>query len=92
MSETMQEMPIRLAIRTEGTWVVAYHADQDTMEGAQELGRIRRNLLEGSEDGFSLWRQAMQHIYADLVEATIGARPVFAEPQTAPEHERTGYA
>lgn len=81
----------RLAFRHEGDWWVVYWAPEThTMEKAVELARVAMNLVQTKErrDQFI---QFARDVYADMVEGSLGVRPVFpTEPQPAPEHERAG--
>ena len=87
----------RLAMRREGKWWVAYYAMPNTMNGALPLGRIRMSMVEGdaprhqrNKTGFM---GLMQEAVADLIEESIGVRPVWPNgPRPAPEHERAGSA
>ena len=48
--------PLRLAIRTEDEWVVAYLAPRDTMDGAKKVAVIHRRVLEESPGAFEQWK------------------------------------
>lgn len=80
----------RLAMRIEGVWWVAYYAAPDTMAGAFELGRIRIRHVE-VQARRKVFMDLMQEAVSDLIEDTVGARPVWPHPpEVAPEHEREG--
>jgi hypothetical protein len=87
----MKEAPIRLAMRVEGDWWVAYAAEMQTMDGGIELGRLRFGLVRGHpkiKDGFqALMVKAMTALLEEQ-----GLHPASWEARTAPEHERSGRA
>ncbi|OQC18932.1 MAG: hypothetical protein BWX69_03150 [Planctomycetes bacterium ADurb.Bin069] len=85
-------LQLRLALRVEGAWWVAYVAQTDSMEGAVELGRIRMASVTGLE-GFARrqsFTDLMRSALGDEVAAVTGATPHWPEPDgtPAPEHER----
>lgn len=83
--------PLRLAIRSEGDWIVAYLAPLGTMEGAEVVATLRGNLLHGGEDPlFSAWRHHVQELVTPVIREVAGATPRWGEPEPAPEHERAG--
>lgn len=58
--ESRGELPaIRIAIRTEEGWVVAYLARPDTMDGAVRVAVIHRAVVEMSPSIFDLWKGAL---------------------------------
>ena len=96
MSAALQQVG-RLAFRHEGDdWVAYYAPETHSMVGAQELARVKMGLVASL--GRALERQTqfialVRDLFADICEARIGVRPAFpAEPQPAPEHERSGRA
>ena len=80
----------RLALRSEGANWNAYYAQEGTMEGALLLGSIKMSLVHGSlkERFIELMRDAL----ANAIEDTVGQRPTWNKPQSAPENERSGSA
>lgn len=82
----------RLAFRHEGAWWVAYYAQQATMAGAHELGRISMRCVEMNPPRKEEFMTLMRNAVADAFDGAIGIRPTWGGPQTAPEHERSGSA
>lgn len=89
MSTKTVDLGVRLAIRSEGEWVNAYFAKNDTMVDAMLVGTIARAAVENPEV-FDLWKNALRVAMADFVEGVIGSRPEFKGERAAPEHERSG--
>lgn len=90
MAEKLTRLPVRLAMRVEGDWWVAYLAQPDTMKGAVEMGRICRGLFE-DEKVKREWQQTLTDWMARAVEEKTGQTPeMITEP--APEPERSGSA
>jgi hypothetical protein len=84
----MTKAAFRIAMRVEGGWWVAYLAKYETMEGATELGRIRRTIadIETCKAGFvAVMREALT---AELEGKGIKIESWGEEP--APEHEKAG--
>lgn len=85
---------LRLALRVEGTWWVAYAAQLDTMDGAEEIARIRMPIVAGPD------RSARKHTFVALMQDAMtcliteltGRVPTWNEPGPAPESERAGQA
>jgi hypothetical protein len=79
----------RVALRAEGENWNAYFADPKTMEGAVYLGSIKLTLVERA-DRKNAFIQLMRDTVGDMMEETLGVRPIWpTPPQPAPEHERT---
>lgn len=89
MAETQQIG--RLAFRHEGNMWNAYYAEAETMADAKLLGSIAINLVQRPERK-EAFMSLMRDVFADFIEETIGVRPDWGGPQTAPEHERSGHA
>lgn len=87
----MSKMALRIALRVEGSWWVAYLAPPQTMEGALELGRIRMSIAE-NPDRKQRFMQLVQDAVAEVIADTTGSAPEMFETQSAPEHERAGRA
>lgn len=58
--------PVRLVVKREDTWVVAYMAPLKTMTGAMEVGRMRaatmsedKDRLTGKSPLFRAWAEAL---------------------------------
>ena len=82
---------LRLALRVEGDWWVAYAAMPDTMEGAQELGRVLMVLVQKPKRK-KTWMDFMRDSLTDLIRAATGLTPSGYETRKASEHERSGRA
>ena len=89
--EELVRMPFRLAFRTEGDFVNAYLADQNTMKDALLIGSVRTNSLVGDEDFWPRWKGLMTDILSSHLRSMTGADPVMVE-EKAPEHEKSGRA
>lgn len=87
----MSKMALRIALRIEGTWWVAYVAEPGTMEGALELARIRMSMV-GGPDRKQRFMQLVQDAVAEVITSTTGSVPEMFETRPAPEHERAGRA
>lgn len=66
------EAQIRLAMRIEEQWWVAYMAPLGTMDGAIELGRILYNAARASEGGEEQWKLLMIGILGACLQAAGG--------------------
>jgi hypothetical protein len=82
---------LRLALRVEGDWWVAYCAEATTMDGAVELGRIHMTLVQKRRPK-TAWMDLMRDCLADLIGSGLGVTPSGFEIRPAPEHERAGRA
>jgi hypothetical protein len=81
----------RLALRVEGDNWSAYYAMPDTMVDALHLASIRMKLVERA-DRKDAFMSLMRDVVTDILEETVGKRPDWGGPQSAPEHERGGSA
>jgi hypothetical protein len=86
----MKTIPIRLAMRVEGDWWVAYLARAETMDGAKRLGSILMGIVQNDKDRKQAFMDLMQSALGDAVEDVFGQMPDWNEPQPAPEAERAG--
>jgi hypothetical protein len=77
----------RLALRVEGDDWKAYYAPPDTMRGATFLGSIKMRFVQ-NETHKKMFMDLMRMAMADLIEETIGERPDWEEPKTAPFWEQ----
>lgn len=88
----MVKQSIRLAMRVEGDWWVAYIAPLTTMEGALELGRVHMRVATIPSQklvALEFFKGAM----SAAIEAVGGSDLVWPTgPMPAPEHERAGRA
>ncbi len=82
---------LRLALRVEGDWWVAYAAEPATMDGAVELGRVHMTLVQKPKRK-TAWMGFMRDCLTDLIRATTGLTPSGFETRPAPEHEKAGRA
>lgn len=83
--------PYRIALREEGEQVNAYFARTETMEGAQLVMSLRRDIacLEPVREGLMLLTQA---IAIAMVERITDKPVIGIDISQAPEHERWGNA
>jgi hypothetical protein len=88
----MAKMEIgRLALRQEGEWWKAYWAPHlYDFEGAVLLGTIRMSLTKGVVKEHFI--KVMCEAFNVMVKDTTGQEPVWGEPHSAPENERSGNA
>ena len=90
MSPRVVDAPIRLALRVEGSWWVAYVADRDTMKDAREIGRIALAAVRGDALR-ERWKTLMGDVLRfELAEA--GLTVARMDEQVAPMSERSGSA
>lgn len=82
----------RLALRHEGGYWNAYYAMPNTMDGAVLLGSIAMGAVTRSPARKAEFMALMREVVADTVGEKIGVRPVWKEPDAAPEAERSGHA
>jgi hypothetical protein len=75
---------LRLALRIEEGWWIAYMAPLDTMDGAIELGRILYNAARAAPDGESRWKLLMVDVLGASLRAA-GVTPTGMEERTPPE-------
>jgi hypothetical protein len=90
MTDKLVEMPIRLALREEGTLWNAYLAESESMSGAVLLGSIKMSVVKASEIHKQAFKDLMTAVVADAIKEVIGLEPIFAE-RGAPESERSGH-
>lgn len=88
---TLPGKPIgRLAMRLEGDRWVAYYALPDSMEEPVFLGSISIGAVAQNPQRKTAFMLMMREIVSEILTATTGQAPQWAEPQQAPEHERAG--
>ena len=80
----MIKLPIRLAMRVEGDWWVAYMAQAETMEGAHRLGSILMTIVENNQDREHTFIALMQSAMTDAITDATGIVP---EWDSAPDAE-----
>jgi hypothetical protein len=82
---------MRVAIRDEGEWIVAYVAHVDSMDDAFELSRIRLYSVEedgGSEgDLFQDWKEALKAYLSRALER-LGLKVVEMGERQPPAGEK----
>ncbi len=81
----------RLAMRHEGESWNAYYALPDTMREPVFLGSIRMGAVVNNPARKQAFMLMMRDIVSDLIEDATGGRPVWNDPHTAPDHERSGH-
>jgi hypothetical protein len=91
MTET-KKLGVRLALRVEGDWWVAYLALENTMDGAKRLGSILMGIVENSHERRQAFQSLMQDVMNDAIKDVFGQTPDWNAPQSAPEAERAGRA
>lgn len=88
---TEKTMGLRLAMRVEGDWWVAYAAEPQTMTGAVRLGQIAMSVV-ADPNRKRAFMEIMKSFIGDVL-AEGGAKGVeWPEERPAPEHERSGRA
>lgn len=88
----MNTIPVRLAMRVEGDWWVAYIAKADTMDGAKRLGSILLGIVEQSPACKDAFMALMKVAMGEAIKTVFNQTPTWGEPQAAPEAERAGRA
>lgn len=82
----------RLALREEGENWNAYYAMPGTMEGAIFLGSIKLKFVMGGkrqQKRKADFMDFMRECVGDIIQESVGVRPVWGGAKDAPEHERT---
>jgi hypothetical protein len=82
--------PVRLAMRVEGDWWVAYIATSNSMDGAHRLGSILLSIVQ-DKDRKQAFMDLMKSAMADAIVDAFGQQPTWTE-EPAPEAERSGRA
>lgn len=92
MTETPNKTPaLRLALRCEGDWWVAYLAEAHTMDGAFEIGRILLGAVTAARRKQE-FQELMTKVMTDAIRDRFGIRSIGLEIRPAPEHEKAGRA
>ncbi len=91
MAQT-KTIPIRLAMRVEGDWWVAYMAQAGTMNGAKRLGSILMGIVENNSERKQAFIALMQSAMTDAIKNIFNQTPDWNAPELAPEAERAGRA
>lgn len=81
--------PVRVAMREELGYWVAYIAPRNTMDGAEEIGRCPI-WIAGKEGPRRAFMEFAKSCLADLMK-DIGANVEGFEEMPAPDHERGGH-
>ena len=82
---------VRLALRVEGPWWVAYYAKAETMQHAIRLGSILLALVQDPVHK-EAFMQLMQSAVASMLEQGSRGPVEWDAPVRGPEHERSGNA
>jgi hypothetical protein len=85
-------LPMRIAIRTEGTVLVAYITEQSTMDRAISIGSISRVIARDYPELFERWKELMKAAMTALCQELFGVTPQNWDESPAPERERSGNA
>lgn len=87
-----REAAIRLAIRTESSWIVAYFSEPGNMDRAIEIGRISiaAALEDGGSEGplFQAWKETLSEYLTRISERVTGIKILEIIERKAPSHER----
>jgi hypothetical protein len=89
---TLEQLPIRLAFRTEGGFWNAYALSDDPKEGVCLLGSIAIGIVARNPRCKRRFMDTMQDALGEIVGDAVGGRPIWGEPQRAPDSERGGTA
>lgn len=90
MSE--QHVGMRLAFRVEGLRYVAYFADLDSMDGAEEIASMASACL-GDDEIRGAFMALSRSIFSAICQEVYGFTPEWKDdPVPAPQHERAGHA
>jgi hypothetical protein len=81
----------RLALRAEGEFWNAYHAQSHTMDGAIHLGSIRISAAQRNPQLKDRFMKLMQAVITEAIRETFDAPTSWGKPATAPESERAGH-
>jgi hypothetical protein len=84
--------PYRIAIRAEGKFVNAYWTRSNTMQGAELIASIHRDIGDANSEAFQGFRMLMEVVAVILGERATGQKVESVEIHDAPEHERGGNA
>jgi hypothetical protein len=76
MSE--KEIGVRISLREEGDWVIAYLAQPGMMDGSYMLGSILTRILEKDDEIYLRWKAIMKDVIARGLEPP------------APPHDKSG--
>jgi len=75
--EEERPLPLRVVIRSEGEWWIAYLARPDTLEDAHEIGRILLNAVRLDPQIGQDFKVLMTHVLTGTL-ANLGAKVVHA--------------
>jgi len=79
-------------MRQEGKNWNAYYALAGTMDNAIFLSSINLGIVTAYPERKLAFMGLMRDVVADIVEHACGVRPIWDNPQDAPEHECAGNA
>lgn len=92
MNEPETVSPFRIAFRVEGPMIHAYFAAPETMEGAQLLGGILKNICDEDRAVWEGFKALMRQAMTSVMRAAIGVEAAEFVEEPAPENERAGSA
>lgn len=85
-------LPIRLALRAEGSFWNAYLASKNTMEGAHLIGSIMLRPCQDNPELKARFQSLMTDVMSFAIKEQFGAEPDWVEERPAPTIERGGNA
>jgi hypothetical protein len=83
------DAPVRLALRVEGKWWVAYIARIDNMKGALEMGRILVKACKDDIEVEAAFKDCMSKLMVSRLRME-GLEVARMDQRPAPESERSG--
>ena len=87
MSE-LKTLPVRLALRVEGDWWVAYIAEADTMDGAKRIGSILMGIVEDKKRKRAFMDLMRSAVDDAIKEADNGAKTTHWHRAVLPRKRR----
>lgn len=85
-----EDRPYRVAIRGEGKMINAYWTRTGTMDGAELIASIAREVCESSSELWDAFQVLMQATSVELVKLRLNMSVSDIEVTPAAEHERAG--
>jgi hypothetical protein len=82
----------RVAVRDEGTFYRAYWVPVGTMEGAEEIASVRRDMCVAEPMLFDLFMHSAQISACVMAKLRLGADVASLELKQPPTHELAGHA
>lgn len=87
----MSNALIRIAIRDEGEFTVAYVAGLDPGGFMVPVASLRNSLVNLDEEAFEEWREVLQQLVARMVKKVTGINVTSFEFGPLAEHEKVGH-